>query len=295
MIGASMAGNESVSITGINEIHVVEEGDIVFVDHPKYYTKALESAASVILINKEVDCPAGKALLVHPDPFTAFNQLTQHFVPYQPIQNHHQEAEIHPSAIVELGVILGKHVKIGANSVLRAGVVIYDHVQIGNNVIIHSNTVIGSDAFYYQKRLGHYHKMHSCGGVIIQDQVEIGALCTIDRGVTSNTVIGEGTKLDNQIHIGHDTVIGKHCLIAAHVGVSGCVVIEDHVTLWGQVGVVANVRIGSGAMIMGQSGVSKNLEGGKSYIGSPCDDARKKFREMASLRVLPQIIENLNG
>jgi UDP-3-O-[3-hydroxymyristoyl] glucosamine N-acyltransferase len=105
-----MAGNESVSITGINEIHVVEEGDIVFVDHPKYYTKALESAASVILINKEVDCPAGKALLVHPDPFTAFNQLTQHFVPYQPIQNHHQEAEIHPSAIVEPGVILGKHV-----------------------------------------------------------------------------------------------------------------------------------------------------------------------------------------
>lgn len=295
LIGAQTAGDISISVTGINEIHVVEHGDVVFVDHPKYYNRALESAASVILINKEVDCPQGKALLVHADPFVAFNELTKFFVPYEPIQNAHELAEVHPSVILEPGVILGKHVKIDEGTVLRAGVVIYDHVKIGKNVLIHANTVIGSDAFYYQKRLGKYHKMHSCGGVVIEDDVEIGALCTIDRGVTSNTVIGEGTKLDNQIHIGHDTIIGKNCLLAAHVGVSGCVVIEDQVTLWGQAGVVANVRIGSGAVIMGQSGVSKNLEGGKSYLGSPCDDSRKKFREMASIRVLPQIIENLNG
>ena len=119
--------------------------------------------------------------------------------------------------------------------------------------------------------------------MIIEDGVEIGAGCTIDRGVTGDTVIGEGTKFDNMVHIGHDTKVGKRCLFAAQVGIAGCVNIEDHVTIWGQAGVIANVTIGSRAVIMAQAGVGKSLEGGKTYFGSPAGEARKKLRELATL------------
>lgn len=294
LIDAKPVGDPSHKISGINEIHVVEPGDLVFVDHPKYYTKALESSATTILIDKEVECPPGKALLVHPTPFKAFNELTMRFAPFAYVSSMQPTDQmVHPTAIIEPGAVIGNHVEIGEGSLIRAGCVIHDSTIIGNGVIIHSNTVIGTDAFYYQKKEGIYRKMHSCGRTVIEDHVEIGALCTIDKGVTGDTVIGEGTKIDNQVHIGHDTRIGKNCLFAAHVGIAGCVVIEDNVTLWGQVGVIANVHIGSNVVVMGQSGIGKDLEAGKAYFGSPAEEARKKYRELASIKLLPKIIENL--
>ena len=123
--------------------------------------------------------------------------------------------------------------------------------------------------------------------------VEIGALCTIDAGVTGVTRIGEGTKIDNQVHIGHDTVVGKNCLMAANVGLAGCVRIENNVTLWGQVGCASDVTIGEGAIVLAQSGIAKSLEGGKTYFGSPCSEVKEKFREMAALRRLPKLLEKL--
>ena len=128
---------------------------------------------------------------------------------------------------------------------------------------------------------------------MIEDNVDIGALCSIDKGVTASTIIGEGSKLDNQVQIGHDTIIGKRCLIASQVGIAGCVVIEDFVTIWGQVGITSGVTIGEKAVISAQSGVSKSLEGHKSYFGTPADDFRKKYKEMAAIRLIPEILEKL--
>lgn len=292
LIDCKYDGAQDHTITGINEIHVVEKGDIVFVDHPKYYDKALNSAATTIIINKEVEAPAGKALIFSDDPFTTFNNLTLHFSPKQAWPNL-SDNKIDPSALIAPGVVLGRNIKIGARTVIHPNVVIYDNATIGDDVEIHSNSVIGSHAFYYKKADGKFTKMHSCGEVTIQNRVEIGAGCTIDKGVTGSTTIGEGSKVDNSVHIGHDTVIGKNCLVAAQVGIAGCVIMEDDITLWGQVGVRSDITIGKGAVVLAQTGISKGLEGGKTYFGSPVSESRDKLKEMANTRKIPGIIDDL--
>ncbi|UKN03014.1 UDP-3-O-(3-hydroxymyristoyl)glucosamine N-acyltransferase [Paracrocinitomix mangrovi] len=293
-LGCPFHGDANLKITGINEIHKVESGDIVFVDHPKYYNKALKSAADIILIDQQVDVPKGKAIIVSAHPFDDFNKITKHYSPFKSWENQHGDNfEIGEDSILHPNVVIGHNVKIGNRCVLHAGVVIGDGTEIGDDVVIGANSVIGHDAFYYKKKADGYDRMHSCGRVVLKDKVEIGALSTIDRGVTGDTVIGVGTKIDNQVHIGHDTVIGDHCLLAANVGVAGCVVLEDHVILWGQVGIASDVVIGSGAVIQAQSGVGRSLVGGKTYFGSPASDARTALKELAALRRLPSIIENI--
>lgn len=294
LIGATPVGNPDHVITGLNEIHKVESGDIVFVDHPKYYDKALESAATTIIINKTVEVPTGKALLISDDPFRDFNFLTRHFRPEVHLSNQTGEdrkvgirTEIHPNAVIGDRVVIGDDCRIGP------GVVIHSDTQIGNRVIIHPNAVLGADAFYYKRRPEGYEKMYTCGSVVIGDDVEIGAMSTIDRGVTGDTRIGSGSKLDDHVHVGHDTVIGKNCLFAAQVGIAGCVVIEDEVILWGQVGVPSDRHIGKGAIVLGQSGVLQDLEPGKTYFGSPTQEARAKWRELAALRKLPELLDKI--
>ena len=130
--------------------------------------------------------------------------------------------------------------------------------------------------------------------LLIEENVEIGANCTIDRGLIDNTIINNFVMIDNQVHIGHDTVIGKRCLIASQVGISGCVIIEDFVTIWGQAGITSGVTIGEKAIVSAQSGVSKSLEGHKSYFGTPAGDFRKKYKELASIRLIPEIMSKLN-
>jgi len=260
LIGSTFVGPADFPVLGINEIHVVAPGDIVFVDHPKYYDKALQSKATVVLINKEVDCPEGKALLISVQP----------------------------------NVFIGNNVTVGRNCTIHANVSIYDHCVLGDNVTIHAGTVLGADAFYYKKRPEGFDQLLSGGRVIVEDDVHVGAGCTIDRGVTGDTTLGKGTKLDNQIQIGHDTVLGKKCLIASHTGIAGCVVLEDEVTLWGQVGVISGITIGKGATVLAQSGVGNSLEGGKTYFGSPAAEAREKMRELASIKSLPSLVKKMN-
>lgn len=296
IIDSEYIGNKNFPILGMNEIHVVKKGDIVFVDHPKYYDKALNSAATVVLINKKVDCPKGKALLISDDPFRDFNKLTQHFKPFQILtKNIADSSKIGSNTVIQPNVTIGEKVTIGNNCIIHPNVVIYSNTIIGDNVIIHAGTILGADAFYYKKRPEGYDRLKSSGRVVLENNVEIGASCTIDRGVTGDTTIKEGTKIDNQVQIAHDTVIGKKCLIASHVGIAGCVIIEDEVTIWGQVGITSGITIGKNAIIYAQSGVSKDLEGGKAYFGSPCDEARKKYRELAGIKVLPEIIEKVNN
>lgn len=295
LIGCDYIGNDDFPVLGMNEIHMVEPGDIVFVDHPKYYDKALKSAATIVLINQEVEAPKGKALLLSDDPFRDFNLLAKHFKPFQAVQlGVHPDAIIGEGTFVQQGAVVAKGVTIGNDCRIGPNVVLLEGTQIGDRVIIQANTVVGSDAFYYKKRPDGFDRLLSTGQVIIEDDVEIGASCTIDRGVSGATTLGKGTKLDNQVHLGHDVTVGQDCLFAAQVGVAGCTVIGNKVTLWGQVGVVSAIQIGDGAVVLGQAGVSKSLEGGKTYFGTPAEEARKKFRELASIRVLPEIIEHLD-
>ena len=295
MIGASFDGDPRHPVSGINEIHMVRKGDLTFVDHPKYYEKALTSKATTILINKQVECPDGKALIFSEDPFRDFVALIKKFRPFEPATGMiSSTAIIGEGTILQPNVFVGNHVIVGKNCIIHPNVTIYDHSVIGDNVIIHSGAVIGSDGLYFKRRPTHYDKLESGGRVVIEDHVEIGACCTIDRGSTGDTTIGHGTKFDNHIHIGHDTVIGRNCLFAAQVGVAGCVVVEDEVILWGQVGVQKDLTIGKGAVVLGQSGISKSLEGGKTYFGSPAQDAREAMKQLALVRKLPVVFEKLN-
>ncbi|WP_166966506.1 UDP-3-O-(3-hydroxymyristoyl)glucosamine N-acyltransferase [Yeosuana marina] len=294
LIDCDFVGDENFSVLGMNEIHVVTPGDIVFVDHPKYYDKALNSAATIILINKEVECPEGKALLISDDPFRDFNKLTNHFKPFIASQSSISDsAIIGKNTVIQPNCFIGHNVVIGDHCIIHSNVSIYDDAVIGNHVTIHAGTVLGANAFYYKKRSEGYDRLKSCGRVVIEDHVDLGALCTIDRGVTGDTIIGEGSKLDNQIQIGHDTVVGKNCLIASQAGIAGCVIIEDDVTIWGQVGCTSGITIGEKAVVHAQAGISKSLEGHKTYWGTPAQEARIELKEMASIKQIPNILSEL--
>ena len=296
IIDSKYVGADDFSVLGMNEIHVVEPGDIVFVDHPKYYDKALNSNATIILINKEVECPEGKALLISDDPFRDFNKLTDTFKPFVSATSSISEsAEIGSGTVIQPNCFIGHNVVIGKNCIIHSNVSIYDDTIIGDNVTIHSGTVLGANAFYYKKRPAGYDRLKSSGRVVLKDNVDIGASCTIDRGVTADTTIGEGSKLDNQIQIGHDTVIGKNCLIASHSGIAGCVIVGDDVTIWGQVGITSGITIGDKTVISAKAGVSKSLEGNKHYFGIPAEDFRTKYKEIASIKKIPEILEMLKN
>ncbi len=296
IIDTTFVGPDDFPVLGMNEIHVVEPGDIVFVDHPKYYNKALQSAATIVLINKEVQCPEGKALLISDDPFRDFNKLTLHFKPFSSSNvSIAASAKIGKNTIIQPNCFIGNNVTIGDNCLIHSNVSIYDDTVIGNNVTIHAGTVLGASAFYYKKRPEGFDQLISGGCVVIKDHVDIGALCTIDRGVTGDTTIGEGSKLDNQIQIGHDTVIGKKCLIASQTGIAGCVVVEDEVTIWGQVGVKSGITIAKGTVIYAQSGLGHSTDENVTYFGSPAVEAREKYKEMAYIKKIPELIEKLKN
>ena len=294
LIHARFIGDPGFMVKGINEIHMVEPGDLTFVDHPKYYNKALQSKATTILINKEVEVPKGKALIISDHPFDDYVFLATAFRPFQKaVVAISPTAEIGEGTVIQPGVFIGNHVKIGKNCIIHANASIYDHCVIGHNVIIHSGSVIGADAYYYQRRPEGYKKLESCGRVIIEDNVEVGALTSIDKGVSGDTIISFGTKFDNHVQVGHDTYIGKNCLIGAYCAIAGVTRIEDDVILWANVLINKDLVIGKGAVILAGSGTEKSLEGGKTYWGIPAIEARKKWREIASLKMLPDILQKL--
>jgi UDP-3-O-[3-hydroxymyristoyl] glucosamine N-acyltransferase len=294
LLNCSYVGDDDFPVLGMNEIHVVTAGDIVFVDHPKYYDKALNSLATVVLINKKVECPKDKALLISDDPFRDFNKLTRHFKPFRlSTLSIDPSAEIGEGTQLQPNVFVGPNVKIGKNCLIHANVTIVSDAIIGDNVVIGSGTVLAGDAFYYKNRQEGFDQLLSGGRVVIENDVHIGTGCTIDRGVTGDTTIGEGSKLDNQIQVGHDTILGKKCLIASQTGIAGCCILEDEVTLWGQVGTNSGVTIGAKAVVLGQTGVTKSVAGGKIYFGTPVQESRTKLKEMAALRHLPELLQKL--
>ncbi|MFN7280017.1 MAG: UDP-3-O-(3-hydroxymyristoyl)glucosamine N-acyltransferase [bacterium] len=296
-IGARIVGDAGMYATGINEIHRVETGDLAFVDHPKYYRTCIESAASFIIIDRETDFPEGKVLLVVDQPFEAYLTIVRRYRS-APVQTDmiSGDAVISEGTILHPGVCIGAQVSIGRDCVIHPNVTIRDHCIIGDRVVIQSGSVIGSEPFYYnakRQRDVWYKRMESCGRVIIEDDVEIGASCTIDRGVTHDTRIGAGTKMDNMVHIGHDTIIGRNCLFAAQVAVAGAVEIGEGVILWGQVGVSKTLTIGAHAVVLSQSGVAGSLEGGRTYFGTPAMDALQKKRELVWVKRISEMWDRL--
>lgn len=294
---ARIIGDAEGIATGINEIHKVEPGDLVFVDHPKYYEKCIHSAASYILINQEQPVPEGKALLLVEDPFQAYCKIVEHFRPFVP-----SDKMISDTALIGAGtylypsVFIGHHVRIGTNCILYPNVTILDHCIIGNNVVIQPGTVVGSSAFYYNTKKNRpvwYKKMPDCGRVIIEDDVEIGAHCTIDRGVSHDTIIGRGTKMDNMIHVGHDTVIGANGLFAAQSAIAGAATIGEGVTVWGQCGINKTLEIGDHTTLLAMTGVGSSLEGNKVYWGAPAEEASVKKRELVWIKRIPLLWEKV--
>ena len=282
-------GDASLTVVGINEIHKVRPGDITFVDIEKYYAKSLNSAATFIIINKEVECPNGKVLLITDDPFGVYNQIVWDQRPMKYMTSDRGENFIMgEESHLDHGVHIGHNVTIGKNCYIQPGVFIGDLTIIGDNVTIQAGALIGTDAFYFKKINNQYHKWRSGGRVVIGNDVEIGAGCTISRGVSGETIIGDGTKLDCQIHIGHGAVIGNNCLIAAQTGIAGKTIIGNNCVLYGQVGIAQNLVIGDNTIISAKSGVSKDLSGGKTYFGIPASEAREKYKELATLRLLSE-------
>lgn len=290
-IGADIIGSSKQMAFGINEIHKVRPGDITFSDVEKYFEKSLNSAASIIILNKVVPCPAGKTILIVDNPFQAYDSLVREFRPFRPMTAMvSDDAIVGEGTVIEPNVVIGHHVEIGQNCYIQAGVIIQNYATIGDNVTIQSGTVIGSDAFYFKRTPNEYIKWRSGGRVIIQNNVEIGANCTINKGVSGDTVIGQGTKIDCMVHIGHGVVIGKNCLFAAQVGIGGKTVLEDEVVLFGQVGLAQNLHIGKKAIVLAKSGVKNDLEGARVYFGYPAKEAKTTFRELAALKQLPEFI-----
>jgi len=286
-IGAALIGNTDLIVRGVNEIHKVREGDITFVDHPKYYRTSLDSVASAVIVPSEMECPEGKALLVVETPFKAYETIVQRFRSFTPMTNGANEGQqIDSTAIIEDGAIIGPHVTSGKDSHIQSGAIIRPYTTIGDRVVIHSGAIIGTQAFYFKKWPEGYQAWTGCGQVIIEDDVWIGSGATIAQGVSGDTLIGAGTKIDCQVMIGHGVVIGKNCLIAAQVGIAGKTVIGDWCVIYGQAGLKQNLKVGDHTTIMGQSGVHKDLEGGKSYFGSPAGEAKAKYKEMVALKNL---------
>ena len=297
LINAEIIGDANLEAKGINEIHSVENGDIVFVDHPKYYNTCLNSAASFIIINKKVEAPEGKTLLIMDEPFEGYSKIIQHFNPFTAANKMVSEtAIVGKNTVIMPNVFLGNKVSVGDNCVLHANVSILENCIIGDNVVIHSGTVIGSDAFYYNTKKNRdvwFTKMPSCGRVIIEDDVEIGANCTIDRGVSGDTKIGQGSKLDNLVHIGHEVVIGKNCLLAAQVGIAGSTKLGDGVTLWGQVGLSKTLTIGNNVTVLAKSGLAENVKDDMIYFGTPAEPALQKKKELVWIKRIPELWEKV--
>ncbi len=284
---AKLLGDEQQFAHGINEIHKVEHGDITFVDVEKYYRASLESAATIILINKEVECPPGKTLLVVDNPFDMYNSLVKEYRPFRPLtQMISDSATIDPTSVIEPNVMIGHEVRIGKHCHIQGNTYIGNHTTIGDRVTVEAGSVIGTDAFYYKTKEDHHEKWCSGGDVIIEDDVWIGAACTINKGVSGSTIIGRGTKLDSQVHVGHGAVIGEHCLLAGQVAVGGKVRLGKFVKVYGQAGIADSLTVGDRAIIYAQAGVLKDLEGGKAYFGIPAEDARLRFRELVAIRSL---------
>jgi len=316
-LGAQVVGDGTILLAGFAPAHAARPGDLTFAENEAYFARADQSAASAILVAGEWSSSA-KVLIRVPNARVAFAKVLPLFFPeatfapgVHPTAVVAPTATVHSSAHIGPHCVVGEGVRIGARSVLEAmvhagaevrigedtrlypRVTIYPRSRIGDRVMIHAGAVIGSDGYGYVLDGGAHRKIPQVGDVVIQDDVEIGANVTIDRGALGSTVIGKGTKLDNLVQLGHNVVVGEHCLLIAQVGVAGSTRLGDYVTLAGQVGIAGHLKIGNRAMVAAQSGVMHDIPEDGRWMGSPAHPDRQMKRQLIALERLPDLVKRV--
>jgi len=317
LVGGQLASGAdgSAKISGAAALAEALPGEVTFFGNPKYLPKLRASRATVALVPLAFAEEVPAACIRCENPTLAFSKVIEKFAP-PPV---HFAPGVHPTAVVAPGVRLGAGVSIQPHAVIEAGASIGDgtvvgahsyigheaqigggclihprvmigfRCKIGSRVILHSGAVLGGDGFGFELQDGRHVKIPQIGIVQVDDDVEIGANSTVDRARFGRTWIGEGTKIDNLVQIGHNVVIGKHCILCAFVGVSGSTKIGDYVTLAGQVGTVGHVEIGDGVIVGAQAGVSKTLAAKQIYMGSPAVPAREWKEQVAQIHSLHKL------
>lgn len=321
--GARLArpgAQDALRLTGVGTLADAGPSELAFLDQSRYLVTLGTARAGAIITSEKFagEVPEAIAVLVSPRPASAFVAVTRQLFPQalrpQPVFGHtgiatgafiHPSASLEPGVTVDPGAVIGPGAEVGAGSVICANAVVgagvrigrdstigagvsLSHALVGNRVIVHAGARIGQDGFGYQPGPGGHLKVPQIGRVVLQDDVEIGAGSTIDRGALRDTVIGEGTKIDNLVQIAHNVVIGRHCIIVSQTGISGSTTLGDFVMLGGQVGVVGHCTIGDGAQIAASSNVKGDVPPGVRWGGSPAKPVREWFREMTTLKKLAE-------
>lgn len=316
-VNGRVVGDSNLSIRGASTLDKAKPGEITFLSNPKYEALVKTTQASAIIVQKKMDTPA--ALLVAENPYYAFMQVVVLLHGHR----EHPKAGISPNAYiaetatmgpncqVNHGVSISEHVKIGKNCYFYPGVfigpnvqigddcifypnaVVYDGTQIGNRVIIQSNASVGQDGFGFATHNGEHHKIPQIGRVTLEDDVEIGAGCAIERGTLDDTVVGKGSKIGDLVAIGHGTKIGPGCLLVPQVGIAGSAVIGHHVVMGGQVGVVGHIKVGNKAKIAAKAGVINNVPDDATVGGTPAIDLTVAKRAYALIECLPEMRKKL--
>lgn len=312
-----LEGDATVDIARIAGIDQAQAGDVTFVDNPRYVPHLATTKASAVIVGDDITVPAGArfGVLRSRQPYVDFARAVALFIPASgPAQGIDRLTSIAPDAKVGADVSIGPFVTIGPGATVGARTTIYPNVVIGagasvgddclihshcsireravvgHRVILHDGVVVGSEGFGFAKQADGTHlKIPQAAGVVIEDDVEIGANCTIDRPAVGETRIQAGTKIDNLVHIAHGVSVGKRVLLAAQVGISGSAVVEDDVILAGQVGVAGHLRIGKGAMATAQSGIPNSVDAGQYVSGSPAIPHRDWLKASAAYRQLPAL------
>ena len=316
-VGGEVVGDGGIELAGFAQADAAKPGDLTFAENEKYFRLAEKSRASAILAPEEFASEAKPVIRVT-NARVAFARVLPLLFPQKefapgihPSAVIAESAQVDNSAHIGPNCVIGKNAVIGRQAVLEANsivgdqsslgqavrlfpnVTIYPQSRIGDRVSIHSGSVIGSDGYGYVFDRDHHRKIPQVGGVVIGDDVEIGANCTIDRGALGNTVIGEGTKIDNLVQIAHNVVIGNHCLLVAQNGIGGSTKVGEYTTLAGQVGVVGHIEIGPKSVVAAKAGVLNNLDGGKQYMGFPAIPDREAKRQIIALQKLPELIKRI--
>lgn len=318
-IGGKLEGNTRLEILGVCDLKDGREKHISFLGNPVYKKYFHPTLASAVIIGKNLDIERGKKTLIRvANPGLGFARTLEMF---QPLIS--QNRGIHPEAIfgddvllgenvhlgpgvvienqsrigdnvtIHPGTVIGEQCKIGNNTTIHANVTLYQGMEIGDNVHIDAGVIIGADGFGWVTEEGTHHKIPQIGRVIIENNVWIGANCTIDRGTFRATVIGESSKLDNQVHVGHNVVIGKNCLIAGQTGIAGSTIIEDNVSIAGQCGIVDNIKISEGSVIGARSAVLQSIKE-KAYVsGNPARDHKLRTRQEIVIQQLPEMLKRI--
>jgi UDP-3-O-[3-hydroxymyristoyl] glucosamine N-acyltransferase len=315
---AKVHGDAGVVLTGVASADQARPGDLTFAEDAAYLEKALASAAAAVL-TRETHSGRGKVVIEVANPRTALTKVLSLFHPpaffapgIHPTAWVASSAQVDPSVHLGPYCVVAERVSIGPNSVLEGGVhvgadcvlgeevhlfpnvVLYAKTEVGNRVRIHAGTVIGADGFGYVFDQGVYVKIPQVGNVLIQDDVEIGANVTIDRGALGSTVIGRGSKIDNLVQIGHNVVVGEHCVLVAQVGISGSTRLGNFVTLAGQVGLADHLEVGNRVRVGAKAGVMHNIPEGEVWLGIPAREGRQAKRQMVALQHLPELVRRVS-